>query len=110
MSNIYFLFFLLLNITLIESIRLVDNDFFTPEMRNLVRKIYRLSMSEENIVMMNILVKRMKNLIYNRIYSRNGVDKEKFVNISRLKESISPEEYGTYDIYTHQEVVFDRGY
>ena len=104
------LFLLLLNICIINSIRLIDNDFFTPEMKNLVRKIHRLSFSTDNKTLMFILVRRLDNLIKSRIYERDEVPRDKYNDIGERKKSIEKVDYGTYDIYSQEDVSFDRGY
>ena len=103
------LFLLLLNICIINSIRLIDNDFFTPEMKNLVRKIHRLSFSTDNKTLMFILVRRLNNLINTRIYERPEVPRDKYIDIGERK-NIEKDAFGTYDIYSQENVSFDRGY
>ena len=105
-----FLFILILNICIINSTRLIDNDFFTPEMKNLVRKINRLSVSADNETLMFILVKRLSNLIKSRKYERDEVPRDKYNDIGERKNSVEKDEYGTYDIYSQENVFFDRGY
>ena len=104
------LFFLLLNISLISSIRLKDNDFFTPEMRSLIHKIYIISKSNANVVLMNILKERLLKLILERDIDREGVDKERYKNIQHWKANFTTVIDGTYNLYTHEDVSFDRGY
>ena len=110
MSMNQFLFILILNICIINSTRLIDNDFFTPEMKNLVRKINRLSVSADNETLMFILVKRLSNLIKSRKYERDEVPRDKYNDIGERKNSVEKDEYGTYDIYSQENVFFDRGY
>ena len=110
MSLNQFLFLLILNICIINSIRLIDNDFFTPEMKNLIRKINRLSFSTDNKTLMFILVRRLDNLIKSRIYERDEVPRDKYNDIGERKKSIEKVDYGTYDIYSQEDVSFDRGY
>ena len=110
MSMNQFLFILILNICIINSTRLIDNDFFTPEMKNLVRKINRLSVSADNENLMFILVKRLSNLIKSRKYERDEVPRDKYNDIGERKNSVEKDEYGTYDIYSQENVFFDRGY
>ena len=110
MSMNQFLFILILNIYIINSTRLIDNNFFTPEMKNLVRKINRLSVSADNETLMFILVKRLSNLIKSRKYERDEVPRDKYNDIGERKNSVEKDEYGTYDIYSQENVFFDRGY
>ena len=110
MSMNQFLFILILNICIINSTRLIDNYFFTPEMKNLVRKINRLSVSADNETLMFILVKRLSNLIKSRKYERDEVPRDKYNDIGERKNSVEKDEYGTYDIYSQENVFFDRGY
>ena len=109
MSLNQFLFLLILNICIINSIRLIDNDFFTPEMKNLIRKINRLSFSTDNKTLMFILVRRLNNLINTRIYERPEVPRDKYIDIGERK-NIEKDAFGTYDIYSQENVSFDRGY
>ena len=104
------LFFLLLNISLISSIRLKDNDFFTSEMRSLVHKIYRLSKSRTNIVLMNLLKERLKKLIMERDIERADAPKDKYKNIQERKANFTITEDGTYNLYTFESINFDKGY
>jgi len=104
------LFFLLLNISIISSIRLKDNDFFTSEMRNLVHKIYRLSKSKNNIVLMNLLKERLRKLIMNREIDRPEVSKDKYKNIQERKVNFTTTDTGTYNLITYEKMEFDRGY
>ena len=104
------LFFLLLNISLISSIRLRDNDFFTPEMRSLVHKIYKLSKSKTNIFLMNLLTERLKKLIYSRDFERADVPKDKYKDIQEKKKNFNITSDGTYDLYTYEKLNFEEGY
>ena len=104
------LIFLLLNISIINSIRLKDNDFFTPEMRNLVHKIYRLSKSRTNMVLMDILKERLLKLIMSRDIVREDAPKDKYKNIQQRKTNFTTVVDGTYNLYTYNNVNFDRGY
>ena len=104
------LFFLLLNISIINSIRLKDNDFFTSEMRSLVHKIYRLSRSKTNIVLMKLLKERLRKLIMNREIDRPDVPKDKYKNIQERKANFTTTDTGTYNLITYERMEFDRGY
>ena len=104
------LFFLFLNISLISSIRLKDNDFFTSEMKNLVHKIYRLSKSKTNVILMDILKERLKYLILNHDIDRADAPKEKYKNIQERKTNFTTSVDGTYNLYTYDSIAFDRGY
>ena len=104
------LFFLLLNISIISSIRLKDNDFFTSEMRSLVHKIYRLSKSKTNIVLMNLLKERLRKLIMSREIDRPEVSKDKYKNIQERKTNFTITDDGTYNLITYERMKFKRGY
>ena len=110
MSINNFIILVLINICIINSIRLDDNDFFTTEMKYLVRKINRLSISRDNKIFMNILVKRLHNLIKSRKYETEDAPREKYTDIGSRKDNIDIDDYGTYNIYTQETVSFDRGY
>ena len=106
------LFLIIFNISLIYSIRLVDNDFFTPQTINLVRKLNRLAISPENIPVMNILAERLRNYVKYHKYEkeRKECPYEKFINIFELRKNFTADEDGTYDIYTHERIEFNSGY
>lgn len=112
MSIKYLLFCIIINISLINSIRLVDNDYFTPQLKNLVRKINRLSESSENKAIMEILVDRLKNYLLYHKYDkeRKECPYEKYKNIYELKKNFTADDEGTYDVYSHQRLEFDSGY
>ena len=106
------LFLIIFYISLINSIRLVDNDFFTPQTINLVRKLNRLAISPENKPVMYLLVERLKNYVKYHKYEkeRKECPYEKFINIFDLRKNFTADEDGTYDIYTHEKIEFDSGY
>ncbi len=112
MSIKQILLLILINISFINSIRLIDNDFFEPEIKNLIRKIYRLSISKDNEVFMNILIERLKNYILNHELDQERAEapKEKYINMGYIKGNFTVEKDGTYDILTKEEVFFERGY
>ena len=111
MSKMLLILFLL-SISFIYSIKLNDNDFFNSEMRNLVRKIHRFSSDKKNEVFMRLLMERLnKYLLEHELdKERPEVPKSKFANITTIRENFSTIIDGTYDIYTHEIVKFDRGY
>lgn len=108
--NLKSLFLIFLNISLINSIALRNNDFFTMEIRNLIKKINRLSLSKSNEVLMNILLERLKYYILNHDISRPELPKEKYKNIIQMKANFTSDEDGTYDLYSHEKIEFDRGF
>ena len=108
--NLKSLFLIFLNISLINSIALRNNDFFTMEIRNLIKKINRLSLSKSNEVLMNILLERLKYYIINHDISRPDLPKEKYKNIIQMKANFTSDEDGTYDLYSHEKIEFDRGF
>ena len=110
MNSKYSFYFFLAFFSFINSIKINDNDFFTPEMRNLVRKIDRISKNNKDEHIMNILIEKLRDFIFTHNITREGASREKYNGI-RNKTNIS--DYagdGTYDIYTHEIVNFDRGY
>ena len=109
-KNFFFLILLLINISIISSVRLIDNDFFTIEARNLVKKINRLSVSLENEPILNILVERFKDYIFSHEIDRPGVPKEKYDNMTFLKYNFTKEDDGTYDLYSHENIYLYEGY
>jgi hypothetical protein len=109
-KDIFISILLLINIQLISSTRLADNDFFTIEARNLVKKINRLSVSLENEPILNILLKRFKEYIFNHEIDRPGVPKEKYNNLTLLKYNFTKDDDGTYDIYSHENIYLYEGY
>ena len=109
-KDIFISILLLINIQLISSTRLADNDFFTIEARNLVKKINRLSVSLENEPILNILLKRFKEYIFNHEIDRPGVPKEKYNNLTLFKYNFTKDDDGTYDIYSHENIYLYEGY
>ncbi len=107
-----FLYLLLILISSINSIRLVDNEFYTPSAVNLVRKFNRLSYSEKNKDIMKILQERFNNYILNHKLDkeRKECPYEKFKDISEYKKNFSKVDEGTYNVITQEKVSFDRGY
>ena len=112
MTSSYILFILLLSISFTTSTRLIDNEFFIPEIKNLIRKISRLSISPKNEVIMNILINRLKRYIL-----EHDIDEEianstraQFKNMIEIKKNFTIDDDGTYDILTHESIDFDRGY
>ena len=112
MICIFLLFFVILNISFTNSIRLVDNDFFEIDAKNLVRKINRLSISSKNEVMMNILLERLSEYIKENDVKeeRKESPREKYKNIIYIRGNFTEDIDGTYDIYSHEIIEFDRGY
>ena len=111
MSKMLLLLFLL-SISFIYSIKLNDNDFFNSEMRNLVRKIHRFSSDPKNEVFMRLLMERLyKYIIEHELdKERPEVPKSIYANISVLRDNFTVTNDGTYDLYTHEIIEFDRGY
>lgn len=112
MSIKYLLFFILFNCSLINTIRLARNDFFTKQMVNIIRSMDRLSKSTTNERIVNTLKERLKYYLFNHKLEpeRKECPYEKFINIYDLKKNFTAEEDGTYDLYSHEKVEFDRGY
>ena len=108
----FLFFFIILIIPFINSIKLVDNDFFEIDIKNLVRKINRLSISSKNEVMMNILLERLSNYIKENDVKEERKDstREKYKDILYIRGNFTENIDGTYDIYSHEKVEFDRGY
>ena len=111
MSKMLLILFLL-SISFIYSIKLNDNDFFNSEMRNLVRKIHRFSSDPKNEVFMRLLMERLyKYIIEHELdKERPEVPKSIYANISVLRDNFTATNDGTYDLYTHEIIEFDRGY
>ena len=111
MSIKYLLFIVLFSISFINSIRLIDNNFFDSDIRNLIRKIHRLSLSKDE-VFMNILLKRLRYYILHHDLEkeRAEVNRETFKNMIQIKANFTVDEDGTYDILSHEKISFDRGY
>ena len=110
LKHIFFIIFI--SISSINSIRLRDNDFFEPEIKKLIRKIYRLSISKDNEVLMNILIERLRNYIFNHELDEERAEapREKYNNISYIKRNFTIDDDGTYDMFSHEIINFDRGY
>ena len=58
-SKILFLF--LISFSFINNIKINDNDFFTQQIRNLIRKTERISKNEEDEKIMDILIEKLRN-------------------------------------------------
>ena len=113
MSIKFLLFCILFNFSLINTIRLINNDFFTPTMVNLIKSIDRLSKSPKNENIMNILIERLRYYLFNNKLEpeREECPYEKFININDLKKNFPQDvDDGTYDLYSYEKVEFDRGY
>ena len=112
MPTRYILFFILLIISFISSTRLIDNEFFTPEIKNLVRKINRLAVSPKNEVIMNILIKRLKKYILEHDIDEKEANstRAQFKDMIYIKNNFTVDHDGTYDILSHESLDFDRGY
>ena len=109
--NFKILFLFLILLSFINTIKINDNDFFTQQIRNLVRKIDRISKNEEDEKIMNILIEKLRNYIFDHDISRKEAKREKYDGLRNETRNISYyTEDGTYDIYTKQSVHFDRGY
>ena len=106
----YTLILFLTNLYLISCIRMKDNDFFTKEARNLVKKINRLSLSLDNKPLLYNLLTRFKKYILEHDIERPDVSKYKYENISQLKTNFTGDDDGTYDLYSHEIVLFNKGY
>ena len=106
----HFLFFFLFNISIINSISLKNNDFFSKEIRNLVKKISRLSVSIENESLVNNLEERFRKYIFDTDIKRLESPREKYYNMSKLKTNFTIYEDGTYDLYSHEIIEYDNGY
>ena len=110
MKKKYVLIIFLICIPIITSTRLKENDFFTIEARNLAKKINRLSVSLDNEHLLNNLILRFENYIFNHDIDRPGVPKEKYYNIRNLTNNFTQEEDGTYEVYNHKSISFNKGY
>ena len=108
-SKILFLF--LISFSFINNIKINDNDFFTQQIRNLIRKTERISKNEEDEKIMDILIEKLRNYIFTHDILRKEALKEKYIGLRNESRNISYYTHdGTYDIYTKQSVQFDRGY
>ena len=110
MSFKYFLIFFLFDISIINSINLKDNDFFSQEIYYLIKKINRFSMSTNNEEYMNILIEKLKRYIFSHNIERPDNPKSKYnkvrEKIFNFKEIVD----GTYDLYSHEIMHFNNGY
>ena len=111
MSPKILLFFFFCFFSFINTIKINDNDFFTQQIRNLVRKIDRISKNNQDEKIMNILIEKLRYYIFNHDIQREGAERSKYENIRNISQNVSDDtEDGTYDIYTKEKVSFDRGY
>ena len=111
MSPKILLFFFFCFFSFINTIKINDNDFFTQQIRNLVRKIDRISKNNQDEKIMNILIEKLRYYIFNHDIQREGAERSKYENIHNISQNVSDDtEDGTYDIYTKEKVSFDRGY
>ena len=111
MSPKILLFFFFFFFSFINTIKINDNDFFTQQIRNLVRKIDRISKNNQDEKIMNILIEKLRYYIFNHDIQREGAERSKYENIRNISQNVSDDtEDGTYDIYTKENVSFDRGY
>ena len=116
MISKYSCYLFLLLISLINGIKINDNDYLTKQARNLIRKIDRISKFDVNNdnnddIIMNILVEKLNVLIFQNDIKREGIDRRDFDNMWQKRDNISEDiEAGTYDINTKEAVSFDRGY
>ena len=110
MSFKYFFIFFLFDISIISSINLKDNDFFSQEIYYLIKKINRFSMSTNNEEYMNILIEKLKRYIFSHNIERPDNPKSKYnkvrEKIFNFKEIVD----GTYDLYSHEIMHFNNGY
>ena len=110
MSTRYTMIVVFINFYLISCTRIIENDFFTKEARNLVKKINRLSLSLDNEPLLNNLLERFKKYIFEHDIERVNAKKEKYKYISKAKSNFTEEDDGTYDLYSHFTVEFNHGY
>ena len=111
MSPKILLFFFFCFFSFINTIKINDNDFFTQQIRNLVRKIDRISKNNQDEKIMNILIEKLRDYIFTHDIKREGAERSKYENIRNISQNVSDDtEDGTYDIYTKEKVSFDRGY
>ena len=105
------LFIILFNISFINSIRLIDNNFFDSDIQNLIRKIHRLSISKDE-ALMDILLNRLRYYILHHDLEeeRKEINRETFKDMIKIKANFTVDKDGTYDILSHEEISFDRGY
>ena len=94
------LFFFFCFFSFINTIKINDNDFFTQQIRNLVRKIDRISKNNQDEKIMNILIEKLRYYIFNHDIQREGAERSKYENIRNISQNVSDDtEDGTYDIY-----------
>ena len=111
MSPKILLFFFFCFFSFINTIKINDNDFFTQQIRNLVRKIDRISKNNQDEKIMNILIEKLRDYIFTHDIKREGAERSKYENIRNISQNVSDDtDDGTYDIYTKEKVSFDRGY
>ena len=108
------LILLLFNISIINSKRLQDIDYLSPEGINLIRKINRLLTSPEDEHLVRNLVRRFRKYLLNYYKNLTGTNEEslleEYENITILRNNFSKEENGVYEFFTKEKVVFDKGY
>ena len=102
--------FFLFCFSIINSIKINDNDFFTQKIKNLVRKSDRISKNNEDRKIMDILLEQLREYLFTHNITREGINREKFDGIKNKTKRSDYTEDGTYDIYTKEIVSFDRGY
>ena len=111
MNSKNFLFFFFLCFSFINTIKINDNDFFIQQIKNLVRKIDRISKNKEDEKVMNILIEKLREYIFTHDIQREGAERSKYNGFRNQSQNIiNITKDGTYDIYTKEEVYFDRGY
>ena len=106
----FYLCFFFLYFSFVNPIKINDNDFFTQKIRNLVRKIDRLSKNKDDEKKMVILIEKLREYIFTHDIKREGVERSKYNGIWDRKNHSDFTKDGTYDIYTNQSVYLDRGY
>ena len=108
------LILLLFNISIINSKRLQDIDYLSPEGINLIRKINRLLISPGDEHLVRNLARRFRKYLLNYYKNLTGTNEEslleEYENITILRNNFSKEENGVYEFFTKEKVVFDKGY
>ena len=108
------LILLLFNISIINSKRLQDIDYLSPEGINLIRKINRLLTSPGDEHLIRNLARRFRKYLLNYYKNLTGTNEEslleEYENITILRNNFSKEENGVYEFFTKEKVVFDKGY
>ena len=108
------LILLLFNISIINSKRLQDIDYLSPEGINLIRKINRLLISPGDEHLIRNLARRFRKYLLNYYKNLTGTNEEslleEYENITILRNNFSKEENGVYEFFTKEKVVFDKGY